>query len=591
MSVQTGVPSSRGPASQRLVDRARYRVDRLKTEPNPIWIRELKQSARLGRTPIILMVICVMITLIIASIGGVLSTSQSPAMIGVVLFQVYFSVAYFVVVLVGPAVAANSIASEREGRTWEAILLTGMRPGEVARGKFMAAYTTIGMYIVMLAPVGALPFLFGGVTAAETVVAFVFLFLIAVLAVAFGLAISSKMASLRAAIVVTLLLAFPLSGWAFGAFGSGLSFVAHRLWPSIPEGPPIWLPSAFVRAPFGLEYLAFLVAIPLGAVAVPAWFLYEATIASLTSVTDDRSSGLKRWFAVATPLCVATACALLFSVRDGEIDDAALAALSSLVVYLSFCVYLFAGDPIGPSRRVREMWRRARAGRVRRFLGPGVMRSAVLLLGAVLLSVVAVTAVALIRIHLVPAGLGGPTDIENMRGRVLAFAAYSAGFMVFVVGFIAWVRARVLTALAARLIAFASLFGIAVGPWIVAAIAGVITERTGLEGAAMLGAPSPFYAYMMVGVVGDGGNESSILGAGYFASVVWALLGLLAMSLAAQKTRGIIRRHEQALDAADKMLAEEDLAIARAAARVGAPDAPVANAPPTPAAPEPLGSS
>ena len=324
MSLQTGVQSSRGPASQRLVDRARYRVDRLKTEPNPIWIRELKQSARLGRTPIILMVICVMITLIIASIGGVLSTSQSPAMIGVVLFQVFFSVAYFVVVLIGPAVAANSIASEREGRTWEAILLTGMRPGEVARGKFMAAYTTIGMYIVMLAPVGALPFLFGGVTAVETVVAFFFLFLIAVLAVAFGLAISSKMASLRAAIVVTLLLAFPLSGWAFGVFGSGLSFAAHRLWPSIPEGPPIWLPSAFVRAPFGIEYVAFLIAMPLGAVAVPAWFLYERP-----SPPDQRhrrpSSGLKRWFAAATPVCVATACALLFAVDDHDVDDAATA--------------------------------------------------------------------------------------------------------------------------------------------------------------------------------------------------------------------------------------------------------------------------
>jgi ABC-type transport system involved in multi-copper enzyme maturation permease subunit len=566
MSLQTGVQSSRGPASQRLVDRARYQVDRLKTEPNPIWIRELKQSARLGRTPIILMVICVMITLVIASIGGVLSTSQSPAMIGVILFQVFFSVAYFVVVLVGPAVAANSIASEREGRTWEAILLTGMRPGEVARGKFMAAYTTIGMYIVMLAPVGALPFLFGGVTAVETVVAFVFLFLIAVLAVAFGLAISSKMSSLRAAIVVTLLLAFPLSGWAFAAFGSGLSFAVHRLWPSIPEGPPIWLPSAFVRAPFGIEYVAFLIAIPLGAVAVPAWFLYEATIASLTSVTDDRSSGLKRWFTAATPLCVATACALIFAVDDHDVDDAAIGALSTLVVYLSFCAYLFAGDPIGPSRRVHEMWRRAGAGRLRRFLGPGVMRAAVLLLGATVLAVLATTIAAVVRIEQVGAGAGGSILVVEDRQRVLVFAGYCAGFMVFVVGFMAWVRSRVVTALAARLIAFASLFGVAVGPWIVAAIAGVITEKTGLEGAAMLGAPSPFYAFMMVGVVGDGGNEARILGAGYFASIIWPLLGLLALSLAAQRTRGIIRRHDEALEAADRMLAEEDAAAARAAA-------------------------
>ena len=87
--------------------------------------------------------------------------------------------------VVGPAVAANSIASEREGRTWEAVLLTGLSPTVIARGKFLAAFTAIAMYIVMLAPVGALPFLFGGVTATEVVLAFAGLFLIALLSVAF----------------------------------------------------------------------------------------------------------------------------------------------------------------------------------------------------------------------------------------------------------------------------------------------------------------------------------------------------------------------------------------------------------------------
>ncbi|PMU64969.1 ABC transporter permease, partial [Pseudomonas sp. FW215-L2] len=84
--------------------------------------------------------------------------------------------AYLVVTLVGPAVAANSIASEREGKTWEAVLLTGLTPKNIARGKFMAAYTTIAIYIVVLAPVGALSFLFGGVTATDVVTAFAFLF-------------------------------------------------------------------------------------------------------------------------------------------------------------------------------------------------------------------------------------------------------------------------------------------------------------------------------------------------------------------------------------------------------------------------------
>jgi hypothetical protein len=172
MSVQTGEMPPSGPMSRRLVDRARFRVDLFKTEPNPIWIRELRQAARLARTPVILTVFAILMTLLIASIGGIVSADESPATTGVVLFQVFFSLAYMVVTVVGPAVAANSIASEREGRTWEAVILTGLSPGVIARGKFLAAFTAIGMYIVMLAPVGALPFLFGGVTATETVVAF-----------------------------------------------------------------------------------------------------------------------------------------------------------------------------------------------------------------------------------------------------------------------------------------------------------------------------------------------------------------------------------------------------------------------------------
>ena len=219
MSVQTGSMPPAGPASSRRVDRARHHVGLLRSEPNPLWLRELRQSARLGRTPVILAVLSVLMTLLITSVGGTVSTYESPAETGVIIFQVFFSLAYFVVTLIGPAVAANSIASEREGRTWEAVILTGLAPAVIARGKFLAAFTAIAMYIVMLAPVGALPFLFGGVTATEVVVAFGGLFLIALLSVAFGLAISSKMSSLRAAIVVTLLLAIPLTVLAFVSFG------------------------------------------------------------------------------------------------------------------------------------------------------------------------------------------------------------------------------------------------------------------------------------------------------------------------------------------------------------------------------------
>jgi ABC-type transport system involved in multi-copper enzyme maturation permease subunit len=555
MSAQTGSVPPSGPASSRLVDRARFRVDRLRSQPNPIWIRELRQAARLVRTPVILLVACVMMTLLIAAIGGLVSAEQSPATTGVVLFQVFFSLAYFVVTVIGPAVAANSIASEREGRTWEAVILTGLSPGTIARGKFLAAFTAIGMYVVMLAPVGALPFLFGGVTATETIVAFAFLFLIALLSVAFGLAISSKMASLRAAIFVTLLLIFPITIIAFSTFGWGLSYAAHHAWPGVPENLPIWLPTAYERAPLDVSYIVFLLVLPVTAVVLPAWFLYEVTIANLTSMTDDRSTGLKRWFLVAAPTLTIAAVVPMFAVTGSDRTPAICMGTSALLFFFSFCVFLFQGDPIGPSRRVTAAWDEVRAGPFRRFLGPGVMRSAYLVLGGGVGSLVVVAAIGAV-------GLRGLPAKEQLTA--LVFFGYAAGFYTFLVGLGALLRSRAASSMVSRVLLFTILFAIAAGPWIVAAIAGIVIDSSSNE-AFIIAAPSPFYVLMMVDAIQHSRGEALVV-AGLVAIFVWAGLGLIFLVLARSRCARIIREHEVMLAETERILDAEDAAEARAAA-------------------------
>ena len=143
MSAQTGEEVPEVPASTRAVDRARFRFDLLRREPNPIWVRELKQSTRLVRTPFVLMALCILMTLVVAALGASMDSDGADEKIGTALSHVYFSLAFFVVAFAGPAIAANSIASEREGRTWEAVMLTGLRPELIARGKFLAALTSI----------------------------------------------------------------------------------------------------------------------------------------------------------------------------------------------------------------------------------------------------------------------------------------------------------------------------------------------------------------------------------------------------------------------------------------------------------------
>ncbi|XXY53925.1 ABC transporter permease subunit [Sorangium sp. So ce269] len=552
MSVQTASSPPGGPSPRRLVDRARYRAGRLLGEPNPIWIRELKQAARLSRTPVILLVFAVLMTLLIASLGGIVSRDVAPAKAGVILFQVFFSLAYFVVALVGPAVAANSIASEREGRTWEAVLLTGIPPGEIARGKFLAAYTAISMYVVMLAPVGALPFLFGGITAMEVVIAFLFLFLIALLGVAFGLAISSKMASLRAAILVTLLLAFPLSICLFTAAGAGLSYAAHMAWPEVPEGPPIWLPVAYQRAPFGLDYALFLVLLPIAAIVVPAWFLYQVTVANLTSESDDRSSGLKTWFVACTPVVAAAAAVPAFSVDAHERMPAIIAGMCAMFAFLTFCVFLFAGDPIGPSRRVEVHWARRRASRLRRFLGPGIVRSAYLLLAAGVPAILALWAAG----HRLV--LGATTAAPEISARQLGyFAVYALAFYVFLVGLGAFLRARTAAPMIARVLLLTLLFAIAVGPWIVAAIAGLVAELGTSESALLVAAPSPFYAFAMIAKATQG-DPGPVVIVGYAAAVGWLVIGLGLLAAARARCAAVIAQRDAAFAETSALLDQED---------------------------------
>ncbi len=522
-------------------------------EPNAIWLREMRQSARLARTPWVLFGLSLSLSLLMCSIGGLTASGEtSPASIGEALFQVFFSLAYMVVVIAGPAIAANAIASEREGRTWEAVQLTGLRPQEIARGKFLAAYTTIALYIVVLAPVGALSFLFGGVTASEVVVAFAFLFLLAGLAVAFGLAVSSLMSSLRGAIVVTLMLAIATGPVLYFVAGFGTSFAIHEVWHQVPEAYPVWLPLAYSRAPFGLEYVLLLVAVPLLVVTTPAWFLYEATIANMSGETDDRSTGLKRWFFFCTPL-VAVACAVPATVAedDGSRIWLSTAGMCAFALHLGFCALLFTAEPAGPSRRVRVHWDREEAGWVRRFFGPGLPKTAMLVatLGFACVWILAFGQMTLIQFFTAAA------KTSEQIEQVFFFALYLAGFFVFMTGLSSWLRSRGQTPWVARLVASALLFLIVAGPWVVAAIGSAVSQHHG-DDWVVVGAPSPFFAFYVVNWIGrsHAGSDMPVVEIGAACSLAWGVLGMALLAAAAHRCRRVMSEHDAALHAAEAAL-------------------------------------
>jgi ABC-type transport system involved in multi-copper enzyme maturation permease subunit len=550
-------------------------VERLIRDPNAIWMREMRQSARIGRTPWVLFAITLGVSLLMCSIGGLSSAGDTaPASIGSALFQVFFSIAYLVVVVLGPAVAANSIASEREGRTWEAVILTGLAPKEIARGKFLAAYTTVALYIVVLAPVGALSFLFGGVTATEVVAAFAFLFVLAALGVAFGLAMSSLMASLRGAIVVTLILAVLIGPTLYLFYGVGCSFWIHRVWPAVPEALPVWLPLAYSRAPLGVDYAVLLLFLPLVLMLVPAWFLYEVTVSNMTGESEDRSLGLKRWFAVCAPVYALACVALCATAADDDTRGVlAQTGVQSYAAFATFSALLFAFDPVGPSHRVRVHWARNRTGALRRFFGPGLTKTMVLV---TLFGFAGILAVAGADIFLQQT-YGKTGTKEVLVSQTFFVALYYAPFFVFEAGLVAWLRSRGNTPWVTRLIAIAILALINAGPWIVAAIGGVMASGSG-EDWIIIGAPSPAYVFYMAQWIRRGSPTGSpVIEAGIACALVWGFVGTVLLSFASRRCRRVVRAYDEAIAQTEAALDAE--------AAGAAPGPPAVAAAPVPASP------
>ncbi|MEM9691304.1 MAG: ABC transporter permease subunit [Myxococcota bacterium] len=518
--------------------------------PNPLWVREMRQASRLTRTPFILMALSMLLTLLLASASG-LSDRQGPARVGTMLFHLYFSAAFFVVSLVGPAIGANTIASEREGKTWQAVLLTGMPAARIAQGKLLAGYTSIATYVVMLAPLGAFPFLFGGVTPLEVFIGFVYLFLLAGLFVAFGIAISSKMESLRSALLSTLLTAVPLSGASFLLVGGLGGELADRGWEMRTRGPA-WLAMAYDRAPFDESYLTCLVVIPVVFFVLMGSLLYEITCANLRPASDDRSYGLKRWFAVAAPGVVLLLVLLMRLVGENDDGEASLASLFAFSGFVLFGVFLFAGEDLGPSRRVEKEL--AARSALRRFFGPGLITSGILQLATLAFGYGALLGSGLVVFDL------SSSEIE----RLLLFSIYAVGFGAFLVGLGAWLRARARQTTFTRVLLLVALFVLTVVPWVVAAVGGLITANPAIDSLAyVVASPSPLYVFVGMKSIGRPSGEAISLVASIAAAGTYLGLGTLLILAAHRRTAAFLRlRRERWRELDARLETEDDEAVA-----------------------------
>lgn len=515
---------------------------------NPLLVRELRQAVRTGRLIVVLLILAVLVGLFVVSMAGAFGMGKAPVNLGPVLFQVFFSIAFFIVLVVGPTMAAVGVASEKDARTWEALVLAGMDGRKVVRGKFWTALCAVGAFLSMIAPGSLLCILLGGISIVDLVAAFVLLGLIAAIGTAFGVTVGAWATNTASATLTVL--ASSLLGAPALYFGAGLatSFLAHATWPEVPSALPVWLPLAYARAKVDGLYVLLLVAFPLTIAALGLWFLYETSTMLLAPPSDDRATGIKRWYLVSLPLVTAMSAIPGLMTRGVASTTAWIAGFAGLFAFVLFSAFVLAGDALAPSPRVEFRWQRAGAGWLTRGLGPGLVQTCTL---GLVTSLFALSALALGGAGILSRGvLPGLPPVPAVS--LLVCAEYGSAFLLFVVGFLLWARVRSESPGSARLLtAMVSMVAVA-APWAFAAVLAYPASKRGFD-ALILGAPSPLYSLVMVRAI-ERGEPHMQLTAGLGCSLGWAALGLLLFAMAARRaTRAVAARREGDAELAKRM--------------------------------------
>ena len=350
---------------KRLIARVRAAFD----DPNPILVKELRSIFRTKLYIRFLYLSTFAISSLVLLIGAtVVDGSISPANAGRVIFQTFFSLAVGVLSIVGPVYGASTITSEREATTYESLLLTGMDAARIVVGKFAAAYASLALVLIALAPIAGVVFLFGGVAPSYVLVAFVGVLIALLPAVAFGVAVSAHVPTSRMAILVSLA-TWPVLVFFVSIFFTVFGAEMQHPWELTQVGP-FWFTEALVERGTSPDTLFSVGILPLYVIGTTVWFCLAAAIAGVRPAAEDRSTPLKLW-AIGSVLGPVVLAAVVTALNDktGAREGFAL-VLAAFFVMLYFYANVFVNEPPLPPRMVQVHGGSIRRG-VRAAFGPG----------------------------------------------------------------------------------------------------------------------------------------------------------------------------------------------------------------------------
>ena len=392
-------------------------------DPNPILVKELRTTfraklfIRFFYLSILGLAFIVLTGSAMVSTGGV-----PPAQVGGIVFQVFFSLVLGIVLLVGCAHSATTLSGEREGRTLDTLMLSGMDPRRIIWGKFLASYAMLTLVLVGLAPVVGIAFLFGGVSPFHIFWGYFGVALWLAVAVSFGVAISSRVRKTRVAILLSGLLFGPSAFTAVG-IQTALQEVADRPWGLRMEGP-FWFVEALSERFFELDTFALVFLLPLFLTAMTTWFFLATASSALRPASHDRSTIFKLWSIFCLLSILGIGGALVQLLEPHDVDDAVVVFALLSAFPASLFALLFMDEPPLPAIERSP----SRFPRLRRLLGPGAAPTLRFAGGLLAFATLASATILIGCNHLLVPG-GGNEDADaavlvGLMGNLAVFGAF-----------------------------------------------------------------------------------------------------------------------------------------------------------------------
>ncbi len=225
---------------------------------NPVLGREIKERFRSRRAPIF-------VTLWVLGVGLIgylvylvaqlaarsafgLGQGVAGGYMGRFIFEGMMALLMTGVIMIVPGLTALSIVGERERQTFHLLQVTQLSPLQIVLGKLWSSMTYFLLLVVAVAPVAAVPLLFGGVRLGDVLAGLGMLILTALMLGSIGIWGSARARSSRGAVANAYAWSFVIGFITFALMGAELLFVNNQSGPFPPRGREVVsiLPNPYV---------------------------------------------------------------------------------------------------------------------------------------------------------------------------------------------------------------------------------------------------------------------------------------------------------------------------------------------------------